>query len=163
MRVPAEENKLEGEIEWFLDHLAGERAASAHTVAAYERDLRQITKSLADYGVTSFAELDGDAAAKVRSEMSIYAPSSIQRKLSALRSMVKFLARRAGKSPDLLPSTGGLRKQKTLPKALTEEEMDRLSRSPDLTRPSGLRDRANPCRASGRRRARVAQAFSQVE
>lgn len=141
MRVQ-EEDQLDAEIGWFLDHLAGERAASPHTVAAYDRDLRQCSRWLHAYGVESFSEIDGDASAKVRSMLVGYAPATIQRKLSSLRSIVKFLARRSGVSPDRLPSTGGFRKPKALPKALTEDEMQRLAQAPDLGDPAGLRDRA---------------------
>jgi integrase/recombinase XerD len=141
MRVQTE-SRLDSEIGWFLDHLAGERAASPHTVAAYDRDLKQMAQWLADYKVDTFTQVDGDAAAKVRSLLASYAPSTIQRKISALRSIVKFLARRSGTTPDRLPSTGGFRKPKTLPKALTEEEMQRLSDAPNKSTPEGLRDRA---------------------
>jgi integrase/recombinase XerD len=56
--------------------------------------------------------------------------------------MIKFLARRSGTAPDNLPSTGGFKKPRTLPKALTDDEMQRLADAPDLRRPEGLRDRA---------------------
>jgi integrase/recombinase XerD len=141
MRIQ-EESALDGEIGWFLDHLAGERGASSHTISAYDRDLKQIAKWLRNYSVESFSEINGDAGAKVRSELRHYAPSTIQRKLSALRSIVKFLARRNGRQPDQLPSTGGFRKPKSLPKALTEDEMLRLADAPNLNDPAGLRDRA---------------------
>ena len=141
MRVQ-EESRLDSEIGWFLDHLAGERGASAHTVAAYDRDLKQIANWLLDYQVDSFTRVDGDASAKVRSMLAGYAPTTIQRKLSALRSIIKFLARRSGTTPERLPSTGGFRKPKTLPKALTEDEMQRLSDAPSPTTPEGMRDRA---------------------
>ena len=66
MRVQTE-SKLDSEIGWFLDHLSGERAASPHTVAAYDRDLKQIANWLTDYKVDTFTQVDGDASAKVRS------------------------------------------------------------------------------------------------
>ncbi|MEO7453973.1 MAG: site-specific integrase, partial [Fimbriimonadales bacterium] len=124
MRVQ-EESHLDSEIGWFLDHMAAERSASTHTVAAYDRDLKQIAVWLANYAVASFAQVDGDASAMVRSKLVEYAPSTIQRKLSALRSMIKFLARRRGTAAENLPSTGGFRKPKSLPKALTDDEMQR--------------------------------------
>jgi integrase/recombinase XerD len=142
MRISAEEDQLAGEIGWFLDHLAGERRASIHTVSAYDRDLRQIAQWLRDYGVDSFLQTTGDASAMVRSKLAGYAPTTIQRKLSALRSAIGFISRRRGEGPSKLPSTGGFRKPKTLPKALSLTEMEALCSSPNLSEPVGLRDHA---------------------
>ncbi|MDQ2986379.1 MAG: tyrosine-type recombinase/integrase, partial [Armatimonadota bacterium] len=144
MRVQVEESALETEIGWFLDHLLGERGASKHTIAAYDRDLRQAAEWLTTWGTASFTQIDGDTSARVRSELgkAAYAPGTIQRKLSALRSLIRFLGRRSGVAPERLPSAGGFRKPKTLPKALTADEMQRLANAPDLADPSGIRDRA---------------------
>lgn len=144
MRVQAEESALESEIGWFLDHLLGERGASKHTVAAYDRDLRQLAAWLTGWKTDSFAKIDGDVSARLRAELGSagYAPGTIQRKLSALRSLIKFLGRRSGITPDRLPSAGSFRKPKTLPKALTDDEMQRLADAPNLEEPSGTRDRA---------------------
>lgn len=70
------------------------------------------------------------------------APATAQRKTSALRSLLKFLKRR-GKGPTGdLPSTGGFKKPRRLPKALALEQLERLLSAPDLAKPNGLRDRA---------------------
>lgn len=144
MHIQAEESRLESEIGWYLDHLMGERGASPHTVGAYDRDLKQAQKWLAKWKVNSFADIDGNISVKLRSELGKekYATGTIQRKLSAIRSLIKFLARRSGITPQHLPKTGGARKPKSLPKALTADEMQRLSYAPHMTDAAGLRDRA---------------------
>jgi integrase/recombinase XerD len=56
--------------------------------------------------------------------------------------LLKFLKRNnAGPVADL-PQTGGFRKPKLLPKALTEEKLNQLLSQPDISKPEGLRDRA---------------------
>ncbi len=61
---------------------------------------------------------------------------------AALRSLLKFLKKNnEGPAADL-PSTGGFRKAKTLPKALRVDQMEALLGLPDLSKPKGLRDRA---------------------
>jgi len=144
MHIQAEESRLESEIGWFLDHLLGERGASTHTIAAYDRDLRQASKWLAKWGIGSFANIDGNVSVKLRTELGYekYAAVTVQRKLSAIRSLIKFLGRRSGITPQHLPKTGGARKPKFLPKALTMDEMQRLCDAPNMAEPAGIRDRA---------------------
>lgn len=70
------------------------------------------------------------------------APSTTRRRISALRSFLKFLKKQGlGPSADL-PTTSGIRLPKRLPKALTPELLERLLASPDQATLQGLRDRA---------------------
>ena len=129
-------------IEEFLDHLRADRGASEHTIAAYRNDLGQAGKFFATLSVASWTDLD--APLMHRFQASLRPPMAVgtaQRRLSALRSLLKFLRRRYGGSGEL-PSTGGYRKPKTLPKALSREDLERLLSAPDLSKPTGLRDRA---------------------
>lgn len=64
------------------------------------------------------------------------------RRTSSLRSFLKYL-KKQGKGPSAdLPSAGGIRRPKRLPKALSLEDLGRLLGSPDVSKPEGLRDRA---------------------
>jgi integrase/recombinase XerD len=129
-------------IEEFLDHLAADRGASPHTVLAYRNDLTLAARFFTELGLSGWQEIDNPALhryqATLRPPMAV---STAQRRLSALRSLLKFLRRRWGVSGEL-PSTGGFRKPKTLPKALSLEELERLLATPDVSQPTGLRDRA---------------------
>ncbi|MBS1711708.1 MAG: tyrosine-type recombinase/integrase [Armatimonadetes bacterium] len=70
------------------------------------------------------------------------APSTARRRVSALRSLLKYLKRNGqGPSADL-PSASGIRLPKRIPKALNPEVLHRLLESPDLSTAEGLRDRA---------------------
>lgn len=70
------------------------------------------------------------------------ATSTAQRRMSALRSCMKFLKRKGIGPRAELPKTGGYRKVLLLPKALSTEALDSLLDSIDLSTPKGLRTRA---------------------
>ena len=134
--------ELEESIEWFLDHLRTERSASIHTVAAYERDLRVASERLASYGVKRWEE--ADTAHYLRYEASLGPPISqatAQRRLSGLRSFLRFLRRNGVTLKADLPETGGFKRRRTLPKALTTEQTEALMEAPNESKPAGLRNR----------------------
>jgi integrase/recombinase XerD len=141
--LEAQGTALEEAIEWFLDHLKVERGASPHTVLAYANDLSQAAEFFAKQGIGGWDEVEPQHL--LRFESSLGAPiakTTAQRRLSSLRSLLKFLKRNnEGPSADL-PSTGGFRKGKTLPKALTLAQLESVLNAADLSKPSGIRDRA---------------------
>lgn len=133
---------LQGEIEAFLRHLAYTKGASEHTLRAYRGDLADWRGALAEWEVFSpeqvtskhlsrwLALLDGRELSR----------ATVQRKLSAARSLLKFLLRqgRLEHSPAV-----GLRRMKAvrrLPGALSPEEVERLLAAPDRSRAAGCRD-----------------------
>lgn len=58
-----------------------------------------------------------------------------------MRALLKYLKKRGHEIADL-PSTGGYKRRRILPKALTEMQMNMLLGAMDTRSPSGLRDRA---------------------
>lgn len=130
-------------IEDFLDALLVERKASEHTAAAYRNDLTKAMAFLASIGLQNWEDLE--PAQLMRYEATLGAPlarTTAQRRLSSLRSFLKFL-KKEGRGPvGELPSTGGFRKPKSLPKALSFEQISNLLNNVDTETPSGLRDRA---------------------
>jgi integrase/recombinase XerD len=70
------------------------------------------------------------------------APSSVARAVSAARSFFKFLMLDRHVLRDPTEDIHTPQKSSHLPKFLTEEEMDRLLRAPDITSDVGVRDRA---------------------
>jgi integrase/recombinase XerD len=128
--------------EWFLDHLRHQKGASEHTLAAYRNDLFGAARFLSGWGLSRWEELEPPLVTRYQTSLGKLAPATAQRKLSALRSLLKFLKKnRHGPEMDL-PDTGGFRKARRLPKSLTPEQVDALMAAPDLATPGGLRDRA---------------------
>lgn len=129
-------------IDLFLVDLEQRRNASPHTVANYRLDLEHLAEWLAERDITSWDAVERKDLRAWVAQMHHegYAPASIARKLSALRTLYRFLMRegRAAKSPLLLiPAPKGRR---TLPHVLTVEEIERLLEVPDVTTPLGMRD-----------------------
>ncbi len=129
-------------IEWFLDHLKVERGASEHTLSAYHHDLIRSAEFFRRQGLADWSQLESEML--IRFESSLGPPmarSTAQRHVSSIRSFLKFLKRNGEGPTSELPSTGGFRKPKTLPKALSIEQIERLLSQPELSTPGGIRDR----------------------
>jgi integrase/recombinase XerD len=143
MGVEAERLALTEEIDWFLDHLRVERGASPHTVAAYRNDLLRAAEFFERQGVDGWTKLEAPHLSRYEAALGPpLARSTAQRRMSSLRSLLKFL-KRNGEGPAAdLPSTGGFKKAARLPKALPIEDLRKLLEAPDLATPKGLRDRA---------------------
>ncbi len=134
---------MEEHIDPFLEFLAQERQVSAHTVSAYAVDLAQFVEYLRHSKRDDPYEWDatlweGYIYFLRRRGMS---EKSIARKLSAVRTFLKYLHRRGvleQEPPEMLDVP---KVHRTLPDTLTASEVRRLVMAPDLTTPHGLRDR----------------------
>jgi integrase/recombinase XerD len=141
--MEAERPALVKEIFWFLDSLRVDRGASEHTVVAYRNDLQKAAGFFASLGLSSWSSMEPGHL--LRYEASLGSPlarTTAQRRLSSLRSFLKFLKKEGTGPSGELPSTGGFKKPKSLPKALSLEQMEALLAVPDVRSPRGLRDRA---------------------
>ena len=130
------------DLEGFLDHLRTVRGASVHTVEAYRRDLDKAAVVLRLEGVVRWEEAEPRHLATFETSLANEARSTAMRRMSALRSLLKHLLRQGASLASDLPSTGGHRKAKTLPKALSYAQLTTMLDGPDLETPTGLRDRA---------------------
>jgi len=141
--LEAKVDELDEAIEWFLDHIGVHRGASPHTADAYRSDLLKAADFLRRRGLSRWSELDAAALSRFQASLGRpLAPATAQRRMSALRSLLKFLKARA-EGPALdLPDAGGFRKARSLPKALPVEQLEALLSAPDVAKPAGLRDRA---------------------
>jgi len=114
-----------------------------HTVSAYAGDLALAGAFFNGIGVSAWADLRSEHVGRYLATLGPpLASSTAQRRMSSLRSFLKFLKRNGAGFTGELPPTGGFRKAKRLPKALTREQLEALLAVPDVGKPSGLRDRA---------------------
>jgi len=157
-------------ISRFLDYLDAERNFSAHTVRSYAADLRQYCQHLASAlagGTEPGAEpgveepppaekLRPGALRKailaaepleVRGFLAVlrdrgYSKSTIARKLAALRSFYKHLARIGAVEASPVSVVRTPRQDRRLPKCLDVEQVEALLAAPDTSTLLGARDRA---------------------
>ncbi|WOQ70375.1 site-specific tyrosine recombinase XerD [Microbacterium limosum] len=130
----------------YLRHVTIERGLSAHTVAAYRRDLEDYVAWLAARGIDDTAQIDASVVAAFVAERASAQPrpasSSLARLQSSVRGWHRFLAREGIESVDaaarLRPPKAPLR----LPKALTIDQVEALLQAPSPEDPVGIRDRA---------------------
>lgn len=131
-------------VQRFLDHLIVERGLSANTISAYGRDLAQFAAFLARRGVTEPKGIDEGCLVAFLAELDKkkYAAASVARKLSAVRSMVKFLCAEREIEVSPLSRLEPARPPVRLPKSLDIDEVERLLDAPDVRDATGLRDKA---------------------
>jgi integrase/recombinase XerC len=115
-------------IEAFLDYLRFERNYSEHTVVAYETDLRQFGDFLKSVGEElDYTNVDSDLIRSwVVTLMDSSKSTSVNRKLSSLRSFYRFLMKRGKTTVNPLAKITGPKNSKPLPTFLRENDMDRL-------------------------------------
>lgn len=119
-------DRLNESVEWFLDYLKVEKLASLNTCEAYARDLAEVVELYAnhlndwsDLLQTDFQRFDQHLA-------TTNSARTAQRKASSFRSFLKFLKKNGVKLNIDLPSTGGFKTPKRLPKALNHQVTESL-------------------------------------
>jgi integrase/recombinase XerD len=137
---------LERALDAYLRHVTVERGLSAHTIAAYRRDLGRYREWLVFQGITDTAEVTPAVIDRFIAERASAEPppasTSLARLQSSVRGWHRVLAREGIETDD--PS-GRLRPPKAprrLPKALTIDQVERLLAAPSAEEPLGIRDRA---------------------
>jgi integrase/recombinase XerC len=132
----------------FLQHLR-RRDVSPHTLAAYENDVATFLQHTAQIRQKSLemlgaSEVDAFAIRAFLGELhrQRISASSSARKLSAIRTFVKFLRREDLLEDDPSTLVASPKVPETIPAHLSVAEMNRLLEMPDASNPLGRRDRA---------------------
>ena len=129
----------------FLDYLLYERNYSEGTVRYYRTDILELQK----FGEKLLGDLaPSDVGADLVREWIVslmdkgYAPNTVNRKLSSVRTYYKYLLKKGLVAADPLRRVTGPKKKKPLPVFLREGEVDRLLDDVDFgERFEGCRDR----------------------
>jgi integrase/recombinase XerD len=130
-------------VERFLDALWLERGLSENTLTAYRSDLLGLSQWLQGQGGELLragrAELLGYLQQRVEQGAK---PRSSARLLSSIRRFYRFLVRERLLSEDPSARIDAPKLGRSLPKSLTEEEVEALLAAPDPGNLLGMRDRA---------------------
>lgn len=153
---PRPRGVLDEHLERYLRHVAIERGLSAHTVAAYRRDLIRFLDDRAAQGGEQSGE-PGDqgepGGAITSSEVTRFvrglrdreaplAPASVSRMLSSVRGFTRFLVDEGVLASDPAAEVSPPKAAQRLPKALSVAEVERLLAATEGDEPARLRDRA---------------------
>jgi integrase/recombinase XerD len=110
-------------IEAFLEMMSAERGAAANTLASYRRDLFDAADEIGDLANASTSELR-DYLTGIANQG--FAATSQARKLSALRQFFKFMYAEGLRGDDPTGTLDGPRKDRPLPKTMSEAETSQL-------------------------------------
>ncbi len=132
-----------GAIDDFLAYLQVERQMSVHTLDAYKRDLDALREWMAKENLAGVEQLDGERlrafiASENRRGLS---PKSLQRRLSACRSLFSWLLKRGRIGANPAAGVRAPKAPRKLPQVLDADEAVKLVEV-DTDAPMGLRDRA---------------------
>ncbi|MBI2216536.1 MAG: site-specific tyrosine recombinase XerD [Candidatus Rokubacteria bacterium] len=127
----------------YLGTLEAEAGASRNTLSAYRRDLDDFVRFLAPSSITVGGVRPDDIVryAECLRQRGLK-PSSVARRLSALRGLYRHLVREGTLSANPTDHVDRPRTSRPLPRTLSLEAAAALVEAPDVSRPLGMRDRA---------------------
>lgn len=137
---------MKEQIDAFLEHLAVERGASANTIAAYRNDLNQLLEFLTTQEhITQWHQVDPGVLTRFVLWLleKRYTNTTLARRVAAVKSLLHFLVREGVLATNPAEDLGSPKAGRHLPKALSEEEVERLLAAPGKEQtPEAFRDRA---------------------
>jgi integrase/recombinase XerD len=127
----------------FLSYLRVEKGLSQNTLVAYQNDLEKLSRFAQSKGKDLLALERDDVKSFIQHlhESGLEA-KSIGRTLVTVRNLYKFLLLDGFLKRDPSANIETPKSWQSLPKFLIREEVDSLLESPDVTTPTGLRDKA---------------------
>lgn len=139
---PPATGALSGDAAAFLNFCRIEKGLAGNSLEAYQTDLQKFVQFAGSRGGGPIPGVEG-----VRDYLDFLYGSgldsrSVARHLSTLRSFYAFLSREGRIASDPTEHLAAPRQWQTIPKFLNPEEIERLLRSPDTSRRTGLRDHA---------------------
>ncbi len=131
-------------IDAYLGRLEAERGLSAHTIAAYRRDLDQFATFCDRFGITDFADVNRRVVRRFLAQLDTlgYARRSVARKASSIRAFFGDLTRREVLEANPVEGLQTPKRPKTLPKAIPASSLGPMLDAVTGSEPVDLRDRA---------------------
>ena len=131
---------LQNEVAEFLTFCRIEKGLAANSLDAYRRDLARYIEGLSAYLVPDHR----DAVLEYLNSLyrSGLSSRSIARHLATLRNFYSFLVRERRIESDPTEHVRTPKQWQNIPKFLNLKQIENLIQSPDLSRPTGVRDRA---------------------
>ena len=128
-------------VDRYQQFILAEKGLSLQTWSSYLEDIQAFFNYFKDKKTTD--DLKGtDLYDFLRNELAVgHSVSTALRRLSCMRNFFLFLKREGFYTGDI-PDIETPKKPKYLPNCLSEEEVEALLNAPDITTPSGLRDKA---------------------
>ena len=131
-------------LDEFCDHLWLEDGLSRNTLESYRRDLSKFAAWLEkarDAAIlqTTHADIQGFLAHLVSTNKA--KATSTSRAISSLKRLFRYLLRQNKISTDPTLQIATPKLPRSLPKSLTEQDVELLLNAPDVTTPLGMRDR----------------------
>jgi len=129
-------------LDTFIDHLWLEDGLSRNTLESYRRDLQLfanwLQKKELDLAQVQQADIQQYLAVKFPKSK----PRSISRLIASLRRFYRYALRENKVTTDPTLQIDSPKLPRSLPKSLTEEDVETLLAAPNINQPLGLRDRA---------------------
>ena len=136
-------------VDQFLNYTTVERGFSPNTLAAYRNDLSQFVEFLGRYDTSldengSWTNVDSDAVASYVLELHArgYSDTTRARKVASTKSLFNLLLDEGVIDKDPTENVSSPRVGRSLPEALTLDEIDSLLSVPNCATPESYRDRA---------------------
>jgi len=130
-------------VDRFLDAIWMERGLSQNTLGAYRADLMTLGRGLAEHDKPIDLADKADLLAFIAKRVEAGAkPRSTARQLSSFRRFFRYIMREGMRDTDPTADIEMPRIGRSLPKTLTEDEVESLLSAPNTDEPLGHRDRA---------------------
>ncbi len=128
-------------LDFFIKHLRTERGVSEITVKNYREDFKIFLENFPN--IKDTFDLDGNMLQEfvIKQDEMSRSSSTILRRFSFLKNYLSFL-RDENLFEGELPQVDKPKSSKRLPFVLSNEEIDELLDAPDITKDSGMRDKA---------------------
>ena len=130
-------------LDEFTDRLWLEEGLSRNTLESYRRDLVQFAEWLQQHAAKPLLQAErSDIEDYLGKRTPLSKQRSISRLVASLRRLYRFALREGRIEIDPTLQLGSPKLPRSLPKSLSEDEVERLLQAPDVNELLGLRDRA---------------------